>query len=418
VIQEVQQNSEPRYGWIMVAVSFVIMGLQFGALVSISVFLKPLMAEFGWERGDTAFAYTVGAGAVGLGGIVMGWLADRFSTRPVVLFGSVMLGLSLLLLSHLKTLWQLYAFYCILGGLGFAALNVPIITNVGQWFKRNKGLALGIISAGAALGQGLVPYFAQYLMIFSGWRATYTTLAVIFWAILVPLAFLIRTPPRLAKDRNASPSGNSQGTEEVYPIAPAKVVTWLSIAVIFCCICMATPIIHVVALASDKGIDSQSAAGVLGVIMIAGLFGRIFFGKIADSIGGLRTYLLASAAQTALVFWFTQLNSLTGLYILAVLFGLGFSGVMTCIWVCVREMTPPQSGGLSLGIVTLFGWIGMGLGGYQGGLFFDLTGNYTFSFANAALAGVVNLIILSSLLLYVTRKQTALAYNGPTNADV
>ncbi len=130
MIQEVQQSSEPRYGWIMVAVSFVIMGLQFGALVSISVFLKPLMAEFGWERGDTAFAYTVGAGAVGLGGIVMGWLADRFSTRPVVLFGSVMLGLSLLLLSHLKTLWQLYVFYCILGGLGFAALNVPIITNV------------------------------------------------------------------------------------------------------------------------------------------------------------------------------------------------------------------------------------------------------------------------------------------------
>jgi hypothetical protein len=88
VIQEVQLISEPRYGWIMVAVSFVIMGLQFGALVSISVFLKPLVAEFGWERGNTAFAYTAGTGAVGLGGIVMGWMADRFSTRPIVLFGS------------------------------------------------------------------------------------------------------------------------------------------------------------------------------------------------------------------------------------------------------------------------------------------------------------------------------------------
>jgi MFS family permease len=410
VIQEVQQSAEPRYGWIMVAVSFVIMGLQFGALVSISVFLKPLVAEFGWERGNTAFAYTAGRGAVGLGGIVMGWMADRFSTRPIVLFGSVMLGLSLLLLSYLKTLWQLYLFYCILGGLGFAALNVPIITNVGQWFSRNKGLALGIISAGGALGQGLVPYFARYLMILSGWRGTYTTLAVIFWAVLVPLALLIRIPPCLSKDRNDSPLRNPHGMEEVYPIAPAKVVIWLSIAVIFCCICMATPIIHVVALASDKGIDSQSAAGVLSLIMIAGLFGRIFFGKIADSIGGLRTYLLASAAQTALVFWFTQLHSLTGLYILAFLFGIGFSGVMTCIWVCVREMTPPQSGGLSLGIVSLFGWIGMGLGGYQGGLLFDLTGNYTLSYANAALAGIVNLMILCSLLLYATRKQAAPAY--------
>ena len=94
---------------------------------------------------------------------------------------------------------------------------------------------------------------------------------------------------------------------------------------------------------------------------------------------------------------------------LAILFGLGFSGVMTCIWVCVREMTPPKSGGLSLGIVSLFGWIGMGLGGYLGGLFFDLTGDYTFSYASAALAGVVNLMILGSLLLYVTRKQAAFA---------
>jgi hypothetical protein len=57
--QEIQPSFEPRYGWVMVSVAFVMMGLQFGILVSISVFLKPLVAEFGWPRGDTAFAYTV-----------------------------------------------------------------------------------------------------------------------------------------------------------------------------------------------------------------------------------------------------------------------------------------------------------------------------------------------------------------------
>jgi hypothetical protein len=54
--QEIQENSEPRYGWVMVAITFVSMGLQFGGMVSISVFLKPLIAEFGWTRGDTSFA--------------------------------------------------------------------------------------------------------------------------------------------------------------------------------------------------------------------------------------------------------------------------------------------------------------------------------------------------------------------------
>lgn len=406
--QEIQRSSEPRYGWVMVAIASVSIGMQFGAMVSISVFLKPLVAEFGWARGDTSFAYTAGMGAVGFGGIMMGWLADRFSTRPVALFGAVFLGFSLLLLSYLNTLWQLYLFYCIMGGLGFAAMNVPIITNVGQWFNRNKGLALGITSAGGTLGQGLVPYFARYLMTFFGWRASYTILAIIFWAVLVPLALLVRNPASLGKGRSTASSESPGVTETVFPIAPSKAVIWLSVAAFFCCVCMATPIVHVVALASDRGIDPQSAAGVLSLIMIAGVFGRILVGKIADYIGGLRTYLLGSVVQTATVFWFTQLHSLASFYVVAVLFGLGYSGLMTCIWVCVREMTPPQSGGLSLGIVSLFACIGMGLGGYQGGFFFDMTGDYTFSYANAALAGVLNLMTLGSLLIHVSRKQAVL----------
>lgn len=408
--QEIEQSHEPRYAWVMVTIAFIFLGMQFGALVTISVFLKPLVLEFGWSRGNTAFAYTVGTAASGVGGIVMGWMADRFSTRPVVLFGSIMMGLPFLLLSNVKAIWQLYLFYGIMGGLGFASMVVPMVSNVGQWFNRNKGLALGITSAGGAFGQALVPYFTSYLITSSGWREAFTTLAIIFWALLIPLSLLVRIPPSLAKDRRSTSLESPTVTAPIFPIAPTKLVIWLSIAVIFCCICMATPIIHVVALASDRGIDPQIAAGVLSSIMIAGLFGRIMFGKIADYIGGLRAYLLASLFQTVLVFWFTQLHSMAAFYILAMLFGLGFSGVMTGVWICVREMIPPEFGGLSLGITSLFAMIGMGLGGYQGGFFFDLTGNYTFSFVNAALAGVVNLMILGSLLLYVTRKQAALAY--------
>jgi MFS family permease len=408
VNQAIEQSPEPRYAWVMVTIAFIFLGMAFGALVTISVFLKPLVLEFGWSRGDTSFAYTVGAGASGGGGIVMGWMSDRFSTRPVVLFGSIMMGLPLLLLSNVNTIWQLYLFYGIVGGLGFGAMTVPMVSNVGQWFNRNKGLALGITSAGGAFGQAMVPFFTRYLITLSGWRVAYTTLAFIFWALLIPLSLLVRTPPSLTKDSHSASSESTPVTSSVSPITTIKLVIWLSVAVIFCCICMATPIIHVVALATDKGVDSQIAAGVLSSIMIAGLFGRIMFGKIADHMGGLRAYLLASLFQTVLVFWFTQLHSAAAFYILAMLFGLGFSGVMTGVWVCVREMIPPEFGGLSLGITSLFAMIGMGLGGYQGGFFFDLTGNYTFSFINAALAGVVNLIILASLVFLIHRKRSGL----------
>ena len=399
-----KQTDEPPYAWVIVAVSFVALALGFGLLLNISVFLKPLIAEFGWPRGDTAFAYTAATLAAGFGGIGAGWLADRYSARPVVLFGAVGTGLAFVILSRITSLWGLYLAQAMLGACGYAALNTPIVVTVGQWFNRNKGLAIGIVTAGGALGMAVVPYLAGHLIGSFGWRHAYAALAVLSWAALVPLALLLRKPPALA----ASGAGAGGAAKESFPVEPSVVVAWISTAVIFCCICMATPMVHVVALVSDRGFDAKTAAGVLSTIMVAGLFGRIAIGKIADRIGGLHAYMIASAAQTVLVFWFTQLHSLAGFYALAVLFGLGYSGVMTCIVICIREMTPLARNGVSLGIVGLFGWAGMGLGGWQGGFFFDVTGAYTLPYANAALAGVVNLTILAALRRHISRRRLTL----------
>ncbi|MFQ5895732.1 MAG: MFS transporter [Nitrospinota bacterium] len=402
-------GSDERYGWVMVAVASAVIGIGAGSLTSISVFLIPLIADFGWQRGETAFAYTAATIALGVGGIVMGYLADRFSTRPVVLAGAIGLGISLLLLAQQNSLWQLYLFYCLLGGLGLAAFQAPLLANVGNWFSRNKGLALGVTTAGQALGRGLVPYIAAFLISTSGWREAYTTLGIISLVVLVPLALLVRSPPGLAEAKPASGKEGLSDHRDAYPIPPKISVAWLSAAVIFCCTCMATVQVHVVAMAQDKGIGAQSAAGILSLIFIAGFVGRVFFGTIADHVGGPRAYWLASASQTAIVFWFTQVHSLTGFTILALLFGLGFSGVMTCFTICVRELVPAHRRGVSIGIVFLFAWMGMGLGGYQGGFFFDLTGDYTFPFAIAVLAGVINLMIVGSLRYYITRKEAASA---------
>ncbi len=398
---------ESRYAWMIVVVSSVLMGMGAGALVSISVFLKPLIAEFGWLRAETAFAYTAGAIAMGIGGIVMGYLSDRFSTRWVALAGMVFLGFSLLLIGNQRSLWQFYLLYCVMGGFGAAALDAPLLANVGTWFERNKGLALGVATAGRSLGQGLVPFVGGILVATYGWRHAYVVLGTVAFA-LVPLAWLVRSPPGLKEAKIAARATSPSEQSEAFPVKPIVAVAWLSVAAIFCCIAMGTPMVHVVALARDAGIDQKSAAGVILLIYVSGFFGRIFFGKMADHIGGIRAYLTASAIQTAFVFWFTQLDSLTGFYILAVLFGFGMSGVMTCLIVSVRELTPVYMRGISTGTIFLTGWIGMGLGGYQGGLFFDQSGTYIIPYANAAFAGIANLAIVGSLLFYFTRKQAQL----------
>lgn len=392
-----------HYGWVMVAVTSVFLAIGIGFFNAISVFLVPITTDLGWLRGDTSFAYLVGTIATGFGGIVMGYFADRYSALPVVLFGAICLTVGYFLLSRLETLFEFYLFYILLGGLGMGALYAPLMANVGNWFTTNKGLAIGITSSGQALGNGVFPYFASYLIVNSGWRTAYTACGLISLVLLVPLALLVRTPP-LSKTSNTLTKEPSAPEEEIDPMIARISVPWLSFAVVFCCICMATPIIHVVALAQDKGFDGTRAAGVLSLLMISGFFGRIAFGKVADYIGGLRAYILTSAGQTVLVFWFTQLDSLIGFYILAVLFGFWYAGVMTCLTVCIREMTPIHKRSLSLAIVTLFGWLGMGLGGYQGGFFFDLSGDYILSYFNATLAGLINLAILGALYFYIHKR--------------
>ncbi|HYE89438.1 MAG TPA: MFS transporter [Terriglobales bacterium] len=389
---------EPRYAWVMLAVGTVLVALNLGALSSLSVFLKPVSTEFGWPRGDTAIAYTSAALTIGIAGVVWGRLADRFGTRPIAIIGACAQPTALFLLSQHGSLPQFYAFYILLGGIGIAAVNVPIIANVGLWFTKRRGTALGILSAGGPLGQACVAFLAGHVMVAYGWRTAYVVLAAVYAVLAVPLALLVRTPPLMAAARTAAPAAAPRGA-----LSTPVLVAWLSAASIFCCSTMSVPIVHTVAMLTDRGLAYQDAVRVFFVIMGSGVLGRVLLGRLTDYLGGLRTYFLASLLQTTLVFWFTQVESLPVLYVLSAIFGMGFSGVMTSIWVCIREMVPPRVAATALAVVVGFAWLGMGLGGWHGGHAFDVTGSYTRPYLDAVGSGVINLVIVGALLRRVSR---------------
>jgi MFS family permease len=182
--------------------------------------------------------------------------------------------------------------------------------------------------------------------------------------------------------------------------------------VLFCCTCMSVPLMHLVPLIQDRGFPLEDAGSVVFLMLIVAILGRIAFGKLADMIGAIKAYWIASCWQTLLVFGYIQIGSLDAFYIFAIAYGFGYGGVMTGLLVCVRVLTPFSRRASALGIVMLFAWLGHGIGGYQGGFFFDLTGNYTLTYANAALAGIINLIIVGALYVTVTRRRSAMALAG------
>jgi MFS family permease len=399
-------DKDPAYGWVMVATVFSLTALAFGGLGTVGIFLKPLVAEFGWLRGDAAFGYTALSIAAAALGVTWGFVADKVGSRPLAFMSVIAMAISMAMLSQVTSLWQYYLAYVIFGAFGFSALNAPLIANVGFWFHRNPGLAIGITAAGGAFGQALFPFIAQLIITAYDWQTAYMAMAVVYLVVGLPICFLVRESPlRLAA---ISKPANARDDAQFFPVRPAIVIAVICFAVIFCCICMAVPIVHVVAMVSDIGVKPDVAASVLLVLMMAGIFGRIFSGKLADIIGVLPTFMIASVSQAVLAVSFPHLTSMWSIYLIAALFGVVYSGVMSSIVISVRMMVPPRMSARGMGFCTSFGMIGMGLGSFIGGYLFDQTGDYTTSFTVAGMSGLFNFVILIVFYLYVRRK-----HHGP-----
>ena len=383
--------------WVVVAAATLGWMSAFGLSTTVAVVMKPFETEFGWQRADVALAYTLLSVGTAVGGLVCGCFADRINTRAIAVFGAAVMAMGLMFLSRQDDLAAIQNIYLAIGVFGFACLYAPLIATVGLWFERGRGVAVGIVTAGGALGQGIAPLIMQPLIADFGWRDAFLMAGIGYAALLVPAMALV-TKPHDAAGTAGSSVGRQKAT---WPLPPVISVGWLGIAAIFCCITMAVPLVHLVTLAADRGFSPALAGSLLTTVMFSGVVGRLAFGIFADLIGPLKSHALASAAQTATVFWFVTLDSLPSLYLLAIAFGLGYSGVMTTLLLCAREAVPARSAGTATAIIGLLAWTGMGIGAYQGGYCYDVTGDYAMSFANAAIGGVINLTIVAGLAMHM-----------------
>ncbi|SHH66805.1 Predicted arabinose efflux permease, MFS family [Cognatishimia maritima] len=374
-----------------------------GTLVNgLSSFLVPLETHFGWVRAEVSAINSIGLVGIALGGIVMGFLADRIETRTICLVGATTLVGVLMLAARASALWQFYALFFIGGAIGGGALFAPVIALVGGWFRTGAGLAIGIASAGQGLGQGMVPFASGHLIEAFGWQQAFTILGIFMAVTLLPLSMLMRPPPKTAAAMAAAGEGAPL-------LSPWLVLPALSIAVLGCCTGMAVPLMHLVPLIQGVSGVGAEAGGPLLLMLIAAICGRVFFGKLADMIGPIRAWMVATAWQTALMLGFVMIDSLTGFWWFAPIYGFGYGGVMTGVLVTVREMTPAAYRASATGFVLAFGWMGHALGGWQGGWFFDLTGAYFWTYANATIAGGINLVIVAAIWMTLQNRRRAQA---------
>jgi MFS family permease len=389
----IQQPIETQgRAWLILAAATVGMGMGFGVTSSFSVFMTPLEQSFGWSRAELSFAYTLMTIGMAGGGLLWGRVADTRHLRSVVLLGALVLGAGLVAASYIETTFQLHAISFVLGAAGFACMFAPLASVVGLWFERRRGLAIGILTAGGALGQGLVPLLMEWAIAGLGWRGAYLWSGIAYLAILVPLMALITPAPRPASTGNAAMAGAGG-----WAMPPQASTAWLSVAGFLCCFCMAVPLVHVVSVICHHGHSTAAGAGILFTVMAVGAVGRIAIGMLADRTGAIPAYMVSSALQTITVFWFVSTPQMAIIIPVAVIFGFGFAGNMTSLILAVREAMPAERVGRATGVVGMVAWLGMGAGGYIGGWLFDQTGSYAASFGLATAAGGANLLVLALL---------------------
>src|SRR5262252_9944536 len=196
MLQSSFSSVETRKSWEVAGIVLVIMAIAFGAPWVTLVALKDIAAEVNGERSVPALAGALMWIGSGVGGILMGRIAERIGIRSTVIFGSLMVAVGLILSSFGPSLPLYIGHGLFMGLLGIGGINAPFYVYVSRWFDRRRGSALALISSGAYLAGALWPPIFARLIAYAGWRHAMLYYAAFELVLIVPAAVLVLAPPQ------------------------------------------------------------------------------------------------------------------------------------------------------------------------------------------------------------------------------
>ncbi|MCD6078445.1 MAG: major facilitator transporter [Ramlibacter sp.] len=391
---------ESPYAWARLAMSLLLMTIGGSGMYAITVILPHMQRDFGIARGDASLPYTLTMIGFGVGGIVMGRLADRFGVMVPVMIGAVGLGVGYVfagMASGLVLFGLMQGLF--IGLLGTSATFAPLVADTTRWFDKRRGIALAICMSGNYTAGAVWPPVMQYFIDSVGWRQTYVGMGIFCVASMVPLAlFLRRRPPAQELAAPAAGAAPSTASDRPLGMSPNVLLGLLCVAGVSCCVAMSMPQVHIVAYCGDLGFGAARGAEMLSLMLGMGVVSRLVSGWISDRIGGLRTLLLGSLLQGIALLMFLPSDGLVSLYVVSGMFGLFQGGIVPAYALIVREYFPPQQAGARTGTVLMATLLGMALGGWMSGAVFDLTGSYYAAFLNGIAWNMLNLAIVGSLV--------------------
>lgn len=389
---------ETKQSWTVATAALVTLLMAFGAAWITAVGLKDIAAEVEGTRSIPALANSLAWLGSGIGGIMMGRIADKIGTRWTVIFGALMVALGLAI-STLGPHWPLWIGHGLFIGLiGLSGINAPLYIYISRWFDKRRGSALALISSGSYLAGALWPPVFERVIGTYGWRSAMLWYAAAEIIVVVPLALIYFShPPEVVHPPKAA--NGKPVKARVLGLPPNVVFAMMCVAAILCCIPMSMPQGHLVAFCSDLGISRTISALMLSMLLGTAFLSRQAWGVISDRIGGLTTVLIGSGWQALAMMAFLFTQSEVGLFTVSAAFGLGFSGIIPAYVLAARELFPASEASWRIPTMLLFTGGGMAFGGWLAGLLYDHFSYYAPAFSVGVGTNILNFILIGWLVL-------------------
>ncbi len=377
-------------GWWVLGITCLIVALSNGmTLGGITVFDASLLEALGVGRAELKFRDLVQMLTAAAAAPLLGLLADRIGVRPLMITGLVLLAAGFAGYSRVDSLAGVYLLHVLLG-LGLSSTGLVLaVSVVSRWFTRRRGLALGLVLAGASVGNGLLPLLNAQLNARLGWQGAFLALAALP-LLLVPLV-LWRVTERPAAG-HASTAGNDASTgaaaASTDPAGHAafrralRDRDFLLLALIAFCtfLSLVGLTAHLFLILRDQGLPDTRAAAGLTLLFAMGLAGKLLAGLGADR-WGLRPAFLGCLATMVLGALLLAVGHGGTPWLAIGVVGLGWGGIYTMQQLAAAQLFSGPALGRIVGVLVLVDSTGAALGPWGMGALYDRQGSYDLAFA-------------------------------------
>ncbi len=377
-----------HYGWVMVAVTFLLVTVTAGIRSAPGVMITPFKEDFGWSTGQISLAISLSILTLGLAGPVSGKLIDRYGIRPVIL-GFLALGcVGVIATFTLQSLWQFYIYWGLLVGFGAGGTSIVLSATVANtWFFERRGLVTGILGGAASAGQLVFILLLAEVVDVWGWRQAVGLMAVIATVIVLPLSIVfLRSRP---SDVGLAAYGSRPGQmplasdERLVPMKEAlRTADFWLIALSFG-VCGFTTIglvgTHFIPHATEHGFTEKQAAGILSIIGAFNVVGTIASGWLTDRYSPRKLLAVYYSLRGLSLIVLPAISGVPLMSAFAVVFGLDYIATVPPTVMLTANRFGRRSVGTIYGWVTFSHMVGGSVAAALAGYIHDAAGDYGYA---------------------------------------